>query len=147
MIRLGHATFSTGRLSPEAIDGGRRGGQRLVRIARSAGRGSVRAVATCAVREAENAAEFVEAVAARCGVDVDVISGDEEARLITLASEASFPPSCDPLLLIDIGGGSTELVVSDGNRVLFAESLAIGVVRLSEKFVRTIQSPGKSGRT
>jgi len=136
MIRLGHETFATGRLSEEAIEAGSAGVERLVRIARSAGAESVRAVATCAVREAENAAAFVEAVKARCGIDVDVISGEEEARLITLAVRSEFPASCDPLLLIDIGGGSTELVVSDGNRVLMAESVALGAVRLGEKYVR-----------
>jgi exopolyphosphatase/guanosine-5'-triphosphate,3'-diphosphate pyrophosphatase len=136
MIRLGHATFATGRLSPEAIEAGGAAVERLVRIARSAGAEAVRAVATCAVREAENAAEFVEAVRARCGVEVEVISGEEEARLITLAVRSEFPASCDPLLLIDIGGGSTELVVSDGNRVLSAESVVLGAVRLAEKYVR-----------
>jgi exopolyphosphatase / guanosine-5'-triphosphate,3'-diphosphate pyrophosphatase len=136
MIRLGHATFSSGRLSDEAIEGGAAAVERLARIARSSGAEAIRAVATCAVREAENAAEFVEAVRRRCGVDVEVISGEEEARLITLAVRSEFPASCDPLLLIDIGGGSTELVVSDGNRVLSAESVALGAVRLSEKYVR-----------
>ncbi|MGH9442408.1 MAG: HD domain-containing protein [Thermoanaerobaculia bacterium] len=136
MIRLGQATFATGRLSPEAIEAGTAAVERLLRIARSAGAESVRAVATCAVREAENAAEFSGAVRSRCGIDVEVISGEEEARLITLAVRSEFPASCDPLLLIDIGGGSTELVVSDGNRVLSAESVALGAVRLSEKYVR-----------
>ncbi len=136
MIRLGHGTFSTGKLSPEAIEAGSAAVERLHRIARSAGAEADRAVATSAVREAENTAEFVEAVKARCGVDVEVISGEEEARLITLAVRSEFPASCDPLLLIDIGGGSTELVVSDGNRVLSAQSVALGAVRLAEKYVR-----------
>ena len=136
LVRLGHETFATGRLSPEAIEAGSAAVERLAKIARSAGAETIRAVATCAVREADNAAEFVAAVRERCGVDVEVISGEEEARLITLAVRSEFPESCDPLFLVDIGGGSTELVVSEGDRVLFAESVELGVVRLAEKYLR-----------
>lgn len=136
LVRLGHETFATGRLSAEAIEAGAAAIERLARIAKGSGAEALRAVATCAVREAANAAEFVAAVRARCGVDVEVISGEEEARLITLAVRSEFPASCDPLFLVDIGGGSTELVVSDGNRVLLAESLELGVVRLAERFLR-----------
>jgi exopolyphosphatase/guanosine-5'-triphosphate,3'-diphosphate pyrophosphatase len=136
LVRLGHETFATGRLSPEAIEAGSAAVERLAKIARAAGAEAIRAVATCAVREAENASEFIAAVRARCGVEVEVISGEEEARLITLAVRSEFPESCDPLFLVDIGGGSTELVVSDGDRVLFAESVELGVVRLAEKYLR-----------
>lgn len=136
LVRLGHETFLTGKLSPDAVLAGAEAVERLVRRARSAGAEAVRAVATCAVREAENAEEFVEAVRARCGVDVEVISGEEEARLITLGVRSEFPASCDPVFLIDIGGGSTEIVVFDGDRVLLAESLELGAVRLAEKYVR-----------
>jgi exopolyphosphatase/guanosine-5'-triphosphate,3'-diphosphate pyrophosphatase len=136
LVRLGHETFATGRLSPEAIEAGAAAVERLTKIAKAAGADTVRAVATCAVREAENSAEFVAAVRSRVGLDVAVISGEEEARLITLAVRSEFPASCDPLFLVDIGGGSTELVVSDGNRVLFAESVELGAVRLAEKYLR-----------
>jgi exopolyphosphatase/guanosine-5'-triphosphate,3'-diphosphate pyrophosphatase len=136
MVRLGHETFATGRLSAEAVEAGAGAIERLARMARSSGAESIRAVATCAVREADNSGEFLEEVRRRCGVEVEVISGEEEARLITLAVRSEFPASCDPLLLVDIGGGSTELVVSDGSRVLFAESIPVGAVRLSERFVR-----------
>ncbi len=137
LVRLGHETFATGRLSAEAIEAGAGAVERLASIARGSGAETIRAVATCAVREAENAEEFVATVRERCGVEVEVISGEEEARLITLAVRSEFPESCDPLFLVDIGGGSTELVVSDGDRVLFAESVELGVVRLAEKYLRT----------
>ncbi len=136
LVRLGHETFLTGRLSAEAVQAGTDAIDRLVRRARTAGAEAIRAVATCAVREAENAEEFVQAVRARCGLEVEVISGEEEARLITLGVRSEFPASCDPVFLIDIGGGSTELVVFDGERVLFAESLELGAVRLAEKYLR-----------
>src|SRR5262249_19332559 len=65
MIRLGQATFATGRLSAEAIEAGAAAVERLAKIARSSGAEAIRAVATCAVREAENAGDFVEAVRSR----------------------------------------------------------------------------------
>ena len=68
------------------------------------------------MREASNSPEFLEAVRRRTGVTVDVISGEEEARLINLAVRSEFPARFDPLFLVDIGGGSTEFVVSDGTR-------------------------------
>jgi len=136
LVRLGHETFATGRLSPEAIEAASSAVERLASVARGSSAETIRAVATCAVREAENAEELVAAVRERCGVEVEVISGEEEARLITLAVRSEFPESCDSLFLVDIGGGSTELVVSDGNRVLFAESVELGAVRLAEKYLR-----------
>src|SRR5262249_44248233 len=88
-------------------------------------------------REAPNSTELIEEVRRRTGVTVDVVSGEEEARLINLAVRSEFPPTLDPLFLVDIGGGSTEFVISDGNRVLLTESLPLGVVRLASRFARS----------
>jgi exopolyphosphatase/guanosine-5'-triphosphate,3'-diphosphate pyrophosphatase len=136
MVRLGSETLRTGKLSPEAIEAGVSTVEHFVKLASGSGATMVRAVATCAVREASNAEEFVEAVRKRTGVRVEVISGDEEARLINLALRSEFPARQDPLFLIDIGGGSTELVISDGSRVLLTESLPLGVVRLADRHAR-----------
>jgi exopolyphosphatase / guanosine-5'-triphosphate,3'-diphosphate pyrophosphatase len=137
MVRLGSETLRTGRLSPEAIEAGVSTVEHLAKIASGSGAEVVRAVATCAVREASNSDEFVAAVKKRTGLTVDVISGEEEARLINLAVRSEFPASNDPLFLVDIGGGSTELVVSNGSRVLLTESLPLGVVRLADRFGRS----------
>ena len=123
-VRLGRETFRTGKLSAETVAAGAAAVSRLAGLARASGADIVRAVATCAVREAANASEFVAAVREACGVDVDVISGDEEARLVTLGVRSALPAACDPFFLIDIGGGSTELVVGDGERVLLTEIAA-----------------------
>jgi len=136
MVRLGSETLRTGRLSPEAIEAGVSTVEHLVKLAESSGAQVVRAVATCAVRESSNAQEFVATVARRTGVRIEVISGQEEARLINLALRSEFPARQDPLFLVDIGGGSTELVISDGSRVLLTESLPVGVVRLADRFAR-----------
>ncbi|HMF09458.1 MAG TPA: Ppx/GppA phosphatase family protein [Thermoanaerobaculia bacterium] len=136
LVRLGSETLATGRLSAEAIEAGASAVEQFQKSIAAQGAELVRAVATCAVREAENSSDFLEAVKRRTGVSVDVISGDEEARLIHLGARSEFPARLDPLFLIDIGGGSTELVVSDGSRVLLTESLPLGVVRLADRFAR-----------
>jgi len=136
MVRLGSETLRTGRLSPEAIEAGASTVEHFAKLAEGSGAKVVRAVATCAVREAANSDDFVAAVQKRTGVRVEVISGEEEARLINLALRSEFPARQDPLFLIDIGGGSTELVISDGSRVLLTESLPLGVVRLADQYGR-----------
>jgi exopolyphosphatase / guanosine-5'-triphosphate,3'-diphosphate pyrophosphatase len=136
LVRLGSETLATGRLSADAIEAGASTVEQFLRSIRASGADLARAAATCAVREAANAQEFVDAVHRRTGVTVDVISGDEEARLIHLAARSEFPSRLDPLFLVDIGGGSTELVVSDGQHVRLSESLPLGVVRLADRFAR-----------
>lgn len=137
MVRLGSETLVSGRLSPEAIEAGASTVEQFLTIARGAGAEVVRVAATCAVREASNSQEFIETVRRRSGLTVDVISGEEEARLINLAVRSEFPARLDPLFLVDIGGGSTEFVISDGNDVLLTESLPLGVVRLAARFGRS----------
>ena len=137
LVRLGSETLSTGRLSEEAIAAGVEAVEQFLRSIRAAGAELVRAVATCAVREASNSGEFLDAVRRRTGVTVDVVSGEEEARLINLGVRSEFPARFDPMFLVDIGGGSTEFVVSDGSRVLLTESLPLGVVRLTERYAKS----------
>jgi exopolyphosphatase/guanosine-5'-triphosphate,3'-diphosphate pyrophosphatase len=133
-VRLGKETFANGRLSPELIDAGVSAVEQFLRSIAAQGAELVRAIATCAVREAENSVEFVEAVRRHTGVKVDVISGEDEARLIHLGVRSEFPARFDPLFMVDIGGGSTEFVISRGERVLLTESLPLGVVRLADRF-------------
>ena len=130
-VRLGSETLATGRLSPEAIEAGVLAIEQFLRSVEAQEAELVRAVATCAVREAANSQEFLDAVRRRTGVEVDVISGEEEARLIHLAARSEFSSRLDPIFVVDIGGGSTEFVVSDGARVLLTESLPLGAVRLA----------------
>jgi exopolyphosphatase/guanosine-5'-triphosphate,3'-diphosphate pyrophosphatase len=145
MVRLGSDTLSSGRLSDEAMEAGASTVEHFVRLAKASGAEIVRAVATCAVREASNSAEFVERVEKRTGVEVEVISGEAEARLINLAARSEFSARKDPLFLIDIGGGSTELVISRGSRVLLTESIPMGVVRLADRYARN-DPPSKKDR-
>ncbi|MGK9367961.1 Ppx/GppA phosphatase family protein [Melioribacter sp. Ez-97] len=94
----------------------------------------IRAVATSAVREAHNRNEFIELAKQKTGIDIEVVSGHEEARLIYLGALKALPIYDSRTLLVDIGGGSTEFVVGLKGRIDFSVSLKLGAVRLTEKF-------------
>jgi exopolyphosphatase / guanosine-5'-triphosphate,3'-diphosphate pyrophosphatase len=94
------------------------------------------AVMTSAVRDAANGAEFAAAVRDRYGLEAATLSGDEEARLTALGATATRSGT-EPVVVIDIGGGSTELVVGAGAELLFHVSTQVGVVRHSERYLHT----------
>ena len=135
VVRLGHDTLRQGFLAPEAID--RAAACVESYRAAAAGRGAdvLLAIATAAVREAANAAEFVAEVERRSGVRVEVLSGVEEARLIGVAASAGCAPAGAPIVNVDIGGGSTELSLMRGGEPLKLVSLRLGAVGLSERFL------------
>ena len=96
----------------------------------------VRFLATSAARDVSNGDELVEGVRSRLGVDVDVISGEEEARLSFLGALSGGPVSAGPVLVMDVGGGSTELILGDvDGGVRVARSLDMGSVRIRERFL------------
>ena len=135
VVRLGSGSSDMKELSHDAMD---RGIATLTRFRRLATtwNAEVLAVATSAVREAANAAVFLERARAEADVEVDVISGPEEARLIHLGVLQAVPVYDRQLLLVDIGGGSTEILVGRGESVLVARSLKLGAIRLTERFFR-----------
>ena len=135
MVRLGSASGDMKRLTPEAIERGVVALERLARIA-AVHDADIHAVATSAVREAENAQEFLDRARTEAGVEVDVISGVEEARLIHLGVLQAVPVFEQRLVLIDIGGGSTEILVGEKGETLAAGSLKLGAIRLSRRFFR-----------
>jgi exopolyphosphatase / guanosine-5'-triphosphate,3'-diphosphate pyrophosphatase len=133
MVRLGEGGGDMTRLSGAAMDRAVRALTRMARLADSHG-AELRAVATSAVREAENAHEFLARARSEAGIDVEVISGVEEARLIHLGVLQALDVFDRRLLLVDIGGGSTEVVVGHRGRELVARSFKLGAVRLTERF-------------
>ncbi len=133
VVRLGSGSGDMRQLTPEAIDRGIAALGGLVKTAASYG-ATVRAVATSAVREAENRREFLDRAAAEAGVVVEVVSGTEEARLIHLGVVQALSVYDRRILLCDIGGGSTELLVGRGEWPLAARSVKLGHVRLTERF-------------
>lgn len=132
VVRLGHGGGDMKELSRDAIERGIAALGRMRRIADSYG-APLRAVATSAVREASNAAEFISR-AQHVGVEVEVISGVEEARLIHLGVLQAVPVYDKKVFLTDIGGGSTELLVGQQGETLAARSMKLGAVRLSDRF-------------
>jgi exopolyphosphatase/guanosine-5'-triphosphate,3'-diphosphate pyrophosphatase len=133
MVRLGTGGGDMKVLPPDTIERGVACLRRMRQIAEAAG-ARVRAVATSAVREAENHAEFVATARRDAGVDVEVISGIEEARLIHLGVLQAVPVFDRRLLLCDIGGGSTEILVGERGEMLTARSFKLGAVRLTNRF-------------
>ena len=131
-VRLGDVPGDIRLLADDAIERGVAALRRFKAIADSFD-ATTYAVATSAVREAENGPDFVER-AAEIGVQVDVISGPEEARLIHLGVLQALPVFNQQLLLVDIGGGSTEFLVGKSGRSLGARSLRIGHLRLTNRF-------------
>ena len=135
-VRLGAQVFRTGRLSEDSIAACAGAMQRFANLAQRAGARRVRAVATSAVREASNRLELLRAVRAASGISIEVVSGAEEARLVCLGVLQGAPPA-ERALLLDIGGGSTEIISARGEEPEIASSLPLGSVRLTEFFVKS----------
>lgn len=134
-VRLGHDTLLHEHLSDSAIERAADCIRRFRSIAEARGAEQVMAVATASVREADNAAAFIEEIARQTGVQVEVLSSIEEARLIGLAVSRGCVPVGASLINIDIGGGSTEIsLVQEGvPKQLF--SVKLGAVGLTEEFI------------
>ena len=135
VTRLGESVFRSGFLSPEAIANTVKVLRRFHRAVQKAGVDAVRVVATSALRDARNARAFLEWVRSSTGWNVDIISGLEEARLIHLGLISSMRISASRLLMIDLGGGSCELTISDANHIRSTISLPLGAVRLTNEFL------------
>lgn len=133
VVRLGQGGGDMKTLAPDAIGRGLAALARMRTIADSYG-ATLRAVATSAVREAANANEFLRRARDEAGVDIEVISGIEEARLIHLGVLQAVPAYDARSLVIDIGGGSTEVLIGERGSMLTARSFKLGAVRLTERF-------------
>ena len=136
VTRLGESVYRSGFLSPEAIANTVKVLRRFHRAVQNAGADAVRVVATSALRDARNGRAFLEWVRSSTGWNVDVISGLEEARLIHLGLVSSMRISASRLLMVDLGGGSCELTISDENHIRSTISLPLGAVRLTNEFLQ-----------
>ena len=141
-VRIGHGAGDMNELSADAIDRGIACLVRMQKIAASHN-AEIRAVATSAVREAKNRFEFIRRAKKEAQIDIEVISGVEEARLIHLGALHGVGEHERPMLLCDIGGGSTEFVLGT-ETVEAAKSVNIGCVRMSERhFTGDLPDPGQ----
>ena len=131
-VRLGTEVFRKGKLSPATIE---RGVAAFIEFEAKLREHHVtvcRAVATSALRDAENSKVFLDRVRRSTGIPIEIISGEEEARLIYLAVSKCVPLRGGTSLLIDIGGGSVELTLVHRGAIVFSESVKLGTVRLLE---------------
>ncbi len=138
IVRLGQGVDATGEFHPDALRRTFAAVEAYASVIEDAGvrSGRVRFVATSASRDVANRDDFFDGVQARLGVAPVVISGGEEARLSFLGALSRIRPDGEPVLVIDIGGGSTELIVgSAAGEMASAISLDIGSVRLTERFL------------
>src|SRR5438876_7977065 len=136
VTRLGEWVFKTGFLSPEAMAETVKVLRRFHRAAQRLAADTVRVVATSALRDARSSRAFLEWVRSATGWKVEIISGLEEARLIHLGLVSSLRVKASPVLMIDLGGGSCELTISNKGHIRETVSLPLGAVRLTNEFLR-----------
>jgi exopolyphosphatase/guanosine-5'-triphosphate,3'-diphosphate pyrophosphatase len=137
IVRLGQGVDATGLLVPEALDRTRTALADYADVLRCTGTERVRMVATSATRDARNREDFFGMVRSTLGVDAEVISGDEEATLSFVGAIGELDAEDGPFVVVDVGGGSTEVVLGgleDGQaRVHAARSVDVGSVRITER--------------
>lgn len=136
-VRLGARDPKTGDLTPAAMKRAIEALQRCQELAKSFNAEQIVAVATSAVREAPNGRAFLQQVEAELGLVVNLISGQEEARRIYLGVLSGLEFNNIPHVIIDIGGGSTELILGDSHEPRFLSSTKVGAVRLTAQYITT----------
>jgi exopolyphosphatase / guanosine-5'-triphosphate,3'-diphosphate pyrophosphatase len=137
MVRLGAGGLDGRALTPEAVHAALQVLSKFRRLAESHRVDEIVAVATSATREAENGGEFLKAITEKTGIRPRVISGTEEARFIHLAAVYAVGVPGDIAVVVDIGGGSVEITRGAGSNAELGRSFKLGVIRLTERFVKS----------
>jgi exopolyphosphatase/guanosine-5'-triphosphate,3'-diphosphate pyrophosphatase len=137
MVGLGKSTFPGHAISRDAIERAIATMSRFVQAAQQRQCEKIVAVATAAVREASNGGDFVDRLERQFNIEVRVISGREEARMIYLGVRQTCPLTHGPHLIIDIGGGSVEFIVADSKKALLLESRKLGAARMTALHVKS----------
>src|SRR5215207_261669 len=137
MVRLGAGGLDGRSLTPTAATATLQTLTKFRRLADSHKVDEIVAAATSAIREADNGGDFIAEVNRRTGIQIRVISGTEEARLIHMAAVYGVHMGGSPAVVIDIGGGSIEVTLGTASHLTHARSFKLGVIRLTERFVHT----------
>ena len=137
ITRLGEGLSGTGRLKDEAMERALRVLKGFADKCSENDVDGIYAVATSAVREAVNGRDFIQEVKNKTGIDVNIISGDEEARITMLGVYPGLEITCKDVLMMDIGGGSTEFMLVSKGEIIFTVSTDIGVVRFTEQYIKS----------
>ncbi|MGV0106822.1 Ppx/GppA phosphatase family protein [Nostoc sp. DSM 114160] len=136
-VRLGDRNLTTGELKPEIIEKAIAALRRFQEVAKTINAETIIAVATSAVREAPNGKDFLHTIETELGLSVNLISGQEEARRIYLGVLSGMEFNNQPHTIIDIGGGSTELILGDSQQARILTSTKVGAVRLTSELITT----------
>ncbi|MDE3187306.1 MAG: Ppx/GppA family phosphatase [Acidobacteriota bacterium] len=144
VTRLGSSVFDSGLVSPDAMAATLRALKRFQRAVQLHGADRIRVVATSAMRDARNAPAFQAWVKAETGWNIEIISGLEEGRLIHRGLMNAEPGAGGRVLLVDLGGGSCEITLSEHRRIKETVSLPLGAVRLTEEFLSADPPPAES---
>jgi exopolyphosphatase/guanosine-5'-triphosphate,3'-diphosphate pyrophosphatase len=144
VTRLGTSVFETGLISPEAMAATLSALKRFQRAVQAHGADQIRVVATAAMRDARNAQAFLQWAKAETGWTIEIISGLEEGRLIHHGVMANEPGTAGRVILVDVGGGSCEITLSEHRRIKDTVSLPLGAVRLTQEFI-PMDPPSEEG--
>jgi exopolyphosphatase/guanosine-5'-triphosphate,3'-diphosphate pyrophosphatase len=136
MTRLGDGAFKSRRLTEAAMARALEVIRSLATLARNKGYDRIKAIATSAVRETKNGGEFIETIARQTKLRVRVVTGQEEARLIYLGVRHSMDLSDQPSLIVDVGGGSVELIAGNRQQMMHGQSLKLGAIRLKDLYLQ-----------
>jgi exopolyphosphatase/guanosine-5'-triphosphate,3'-diphosphate pyrophosphatase len=140
--RLGENLSKTGRLDPRAIEKSLAALRRMKQIAEGFQITELKTIATCAVREAANGAEFCRRAQEELGIEIEIIGAEQEAMLAFASVQRAFNLANQHVAVVDIGGGSTEIVLAHGNLVEAVYKTQLGAVRLSEVYNNTATDEG-----
>src|SRR5271169_1857295 len=132
--RLGRGFYETRRLQPEAVACTAEAVWEFAQTARERNAESIRVIATSAARDAMNPADLTDTIHRASGLKTEIISGAREAEWVFQGVTTDAELAKQPLLLLDVGGGSTELILGHGTKKIFAHSFPLGTVRLMERF-------------
>ena len=135
VVRLGEEEFKDNLLKPDAMERAIFVCGKFVELARTYGATEIIAVGTSAIREASNEAEFLQKLRDETGLTVNVISGEEEARLICLGVSSGIDIGEEKAIFIDLGGGSTEICIGNQYQCFYVNSLKLGAIRLTAQFI------------
>jgi exopolyphosphatase/guanosine-5'-triphosphate,3'-diphosphate pyrophosphatase len=132
--RLGKGFYESNRLQPEAVARTAEAVWEFAETAREKNAATIRVIATSAARDAVNATDLTASIERASGLKTEVISGEREAEWVFQGVATDTELAGQPLLLLDVGGGSTEFILGHGSKKSFAHSFPLGTVRLMEQF-------------
>jgi exopolyphosphatase/guanosine-5'-triphosphate,3'-diphosphate pyrophosphatase len=146
MVRLGAGGLDGRSITPTAMAAALQTLAKFKRLAESHQVDEIVAAATSATREADNGGDFIAEVAQATGIQIKVISGTEEARLIHLAAGYGVDIGASTAVVVDIGGGSVEVTLGTATQMTLGRSFKVGVIRLTERFVKSDPLSGRDER-